>query len=132
MPFLVRLLVNAAALWVATRVVPGVTYAGGWAPFFGVALVFGVLNATLRPVTKILTFPLIIVTLGIFALVVNGLMLWLTSSISASLGLGFHVSGFWPAFWGALVVSIVSALLNLTIVDRRPTLVISRNRTWWS
>jgi putative membrane protein len=117
MPFLVRLLVNAAALWVATRVVPGVTYAGGWAPFFGVALVFGVLNATLRPVTKILTFPLIIVTLGIFALVVNGLMLWLTSSISASLGLGFHVSGFWPAFWGALVVSIVSTVLSIFVRD---------------
>jgi len=118
MPFLVRLLVNAAALWVATRVVPGVTYDGGWAPFFGVALVFGVLNATLRPVTKILTFPLIIVTLGIFALVVNGLMLWLTSSISSSLGLGFHVSGFGAAFWGALVVSVVSMLLSLFVGDR--------------
>ncbi len=115
MPFLLRLLVNAAALWVATRIVPGVTYAGGWAPFLGVALVFGVINATLRPVTKILTFPFIIVTLGVFALVVNGLMLWLTSALSASLGLGFHVSGFWAAFFGALVVSIVSAILSLSI-----------------
>jgi putative membrane protein len=117
MPFLVRLLVNAAALWVATRLVPGVSYTGGWMPFFGVALVFGVLNATLRPLAKILTFPLIIVTLGIFALVVNGLMLWLTSSIAASLGLGFHVSGFWPAFWGALVVSIVSMILSIFVRD---------------
>jgi putative membrane protein len=117
MGFFARLLVNAAALWVATRVVPGVTYSGEWLPFFGVALVFGVLNATLRPLTKILTFPLIIVTLGVFALVVNGLMLWLTSSISESLGLGFHVSGFWPAFWGALVVSIVSLLLSMFVKD---------------
>src|SRR3954451_5052647 len=100
MPFLVRLLVNAAALWVATRLVPGVSFDGGALPFFAVALVFGVVNATLRPLLKILTFPLIIVTLGIFALVVNGLMLWLTSSLSASLGLGFHVSGFGAAFWG--------------------------------
>jgi putative membrane protein len=115
MPFLIRLLVNAAALWVATKVVPGVSFDGGLIPFLAVALVFGVINATLRPLTKILTFPLILVTLGLFALVVNGLMLWLTSSLSASLGLGFHVSGFWAAFFGALVVSIVSALLSVTI-----------------
>ncbi len=115
MPFAIRLLVNAAALWVATRIVPGVTYIGGLLPFLCVALVFGVINATLRPLTKVLTFPLIIVTLGVFALVVNGLMLWLTSSLSASLGFGFHVSGFWAAFFGALVVSIVSALLSLSL-----------------
>ena len=106
MPFLVRLLVNAAALWVATRIVPGVTFDGGPLPMLGVALVFGVLNA-----------PLIIVTLGIFALVINGLMLWLTSSLSSTLGFGFHVSGFWAAFWGALVVSVVSLMLSLLIRD---------------
>jgi putative membrane protein len=117
MPFLIRLLVNAAALWVATQVVPGVTYDGGPLPMFGVALVFGVLNAFIRPVAKILTFPLIIVTLGIFALVINGLMLWLTSSLSSALGLGFHVSGFWAAFWGALVVSIVSTILSMLLKD---------------
>lgn len=118
MPFVLRLLVNAAALWVATRLVPGVTYAGGWVPFLGVALVFGVVNAIIGPVAKLLTFPLIIVTLGIFALVVNGLMLWLTSSLSTALGLGFHVDGFWAAFWGALVVSIVSTLLSMVVKDK--------------
>ena len=115
MPFLVRLLVNAAALWVATQVVAGVSFDGGPLPMLGVALVFGVLNASLRPLAKILTFPLIIVTLGIFALVINGLMLWLTSALSSTLGLGFHVSGFWAAFWGALVVSLVSLLLSMLI-----------------
>ena len=120
MPFLIRLLVNAAALWVATRLVPGVTFDGGALPFFGVALVFGVVNATLRPVLKVLTFPLIIVTLGLFALVVNGLMLWLTSSLSASLGLGFHVSGFWPAFWGSIVVSLTSLVLSMLVSDPSP------------
>ena len=115
MPFLARLLVNAAALWVATQIVPGVTYSGGWLPFLAVAVVFGVINAFIRPVAKILTFPLIILTLGIFALVVNGLMLWLTASLSASLGLGFHVDGFWAAFWGALVVSIVSTILSMLV-----------------
>jgi putative membrane protein len=124
MPFLIRLLINAAALWVATQIVPGVSFNGGVLPFLGVALVFGIINATLRPVTKVLTFPLILITLGLFALVVNGLMLWLTSSLSQSLGLGFHVSGFWAAFFGSLVVSIVSALLSISI--RRP--VVYRER----
>ena len=119
MPFLIRLVVNAAALWVATAVVPGVTYTGGALPLLAVALVFGVINATLRPLAKILTFPLIIFTLGIFALIINGLMLWLTSALSSSLGLGFHVSGFWAAFFGALVVSVISMLLSLAINDAR-------------
>jgi putative membrane protein len=115
MPFLVRLLVNAAALWVATVLVPGVSYDGGPLPLLGVALVFGVLNASLRPLAKILTFPLIILTLGIFALVINGLMLWLTSSLSSALGIAFHVSGFWAAFFGGLVVSIVSTMLSMLV-----------------
>jgi putative membrane protein len=125
MPFLIRLLVNAAALWVATRLVPGVSYDGGALPLLAVALVFGVVNAFLRPVAKILTFPLIIVTLGIFALVINGLMLWLTSSLSSALGLGFHVSGFWAAFWGGLVVSVVSTILSMLVADPR------RKETRW-
>lgn len=117
MTFLVRLLVNAAALWVATRIVPGVTYNGDVLPFLGVAIVFGVVNAIIRPAAKILTFPLIIVTLGLFALVVNGLMLWLTAALSGALGLGFRVGGFWSAVFGALVVSIVSTILSLLVAD---------------
>ena len=117
MAFWIRWLVNAAALWVATRIVPGVTFTGGWLPFLGVALIFGVVNAFIRPVAKVLTFPLIILTLGIFALVVNGLMLWLTSALSGVLVLGFHVRGFWAAFFGALVVSIVSTLLSMLITE---------------
>jgi putative membrane protein len=119
MPFLIRWLVNAAALWVATQIVPGVGYSGGALPLLGVALVFGVVNAVIRPVAKILTFPIIILTLGIFALVINGLMLMLTSALSSALGLGFHVRGFWAAFWGALVVSLVSTILSLFIRDSR-------------
>jgi putative membrane protein len=119
MGFLVRLIVNALALWVATQLVPGVSYSGGVLPLLGVALVFGVVNAFIRPIAKILTFPIIIVTLGLFALVINGLMLLLTSAVSDALGLGFHVRGFWAAFWGALVVSIVSTLLSLLVRERR-------------
>lgn len=114
-PFIVRLLINAAALWVATRLVPGVTYQGGWVAFFGVALVFGVVNTFIGTAAKILTFPLVILTIGLFILVINGLMLWLTSSVAGALGFGFHVSGFWPAFWGALVVTIVSAALSAMV-----------------
>jgi putative membrane protein len=117
MPFIVRLIINAAALWVATRLVPGVVFNGGWVPFLGVALVFGVVNAVIRPVTKVLTFPLILLTLGLFSFVVNGLMLWLTSAFSGALGLGFSVSGFWPAFWGALIVSIVSLVLSMLVSE---------------
>jgi putative membrane protein len=117
MAFLIRLLVNAAALWVATMIVPGVTYTGGWLPFLGVALIFGVVNSIIRPVAKFVTFPLILLTIGLFALVVNGLMLWLTSGLSAMFALGFHVSGFWAAFFGALVVSIVSTMLSLMVRD---------------
>ncbi len=118
MSFLIRLLVNAAALWVATRFVTGVTYTGAVMPLIGVALIFGVVNAIIRPILKFFTFPLLILTLGLFTFVLNGLMLWLTSSLSLRLGLGFHVDGFWPAFWGALVVSIVSAVLGAIVRER--------------
>jgi putative membrane protein len=119
MGFIARLLVNAAALWVATRIVPGVSYTGGVLPMLAVALVFGVVNAVIGTATKILTFPIILLSLGIFILVINGLMLMLTSALSSALGLGFHVGGFWPAFWGALVVSLVSTVLSLVIRDSR-------------
>ena len=127
MRFLIRFLTNAAALWVATRIVPGVTFSGGWVPFLAVALVLAVINATLRPLVKVLTCPLILLTLGLFALVVNGLMLWLTSSVSQSLGLGFHVSGFWAAFFGGLVISIVTTLVSMTLGPRRVEVEIYRD-----
>jgi len=116
--FTVRLVVNAAALWVATRIVPGVTFTGDWLAFFGVALTFGIVNAIVRPVAWLFSLPFILVTLGLFLLVVNGLMLWLTSAVSSTLGLGFHVGGFWAAFFGALVVSVVSAVLSMVLKDR--------------
>ncbi len=119
MRFLARLLVNAAALWVATRIVPGVSYSGGVVPMLAVALVFGVVNAVIGTATKILTFPIILLTLGIFILVINGLMLMLTSAMSSALGLGFHVDGFWAAFWGGLVVSVISTALSLVVRDAR-------------
>jgi len=117
MRFLLRFLINAAALWVATQIVPGVEHAGPWTSLLLVALVFGVLNAILRPILKLLTCPLIILTLGLFTFVINAVMLWLTSAVSESFGLGFHVAGFVPAFLGALVVTVVSVLLSVFVRD---------------
>ncbi|MBM3779765.1 MAG: phage holin family protein [Acidimicrobiia bacterium] len=124
--FIVRLLVNAAALWVATRLVPGISYEGGWVAFLGVALIFGGVNTFIGFATKILTIPLIVVTLGLFILIINGCLLWLTGALSTLLGLGFHVEGFWPAFWGALVVTVVSALLG--IMARPPRVEVHYSR----
>jgi putative membrane protein len=108
-----RLLINAAALWAATRVVKGISFDGDWRLLFAVALLFGVINISVRPILKLLTFPLLILTLGLFTFVLNALMLWLTGAISDALDLGFHVDGFVPAFVGGLVVTVVSFLLSL-------------------
>jgi putative membrane protein len=119
MPFLVRLLINAVALWITPHVVSGISYQGSWASLFLVALVFGVLNASLRPLLKLLTFPLLILTLGLFTFVINAFMLLITGWISDRMNLGFHVAGFWPAFWGGLVISIVSLVMSLLVKSRR-------------
>ena len=120
-----RLLINAAALWTATRLVSGIAFDGDWRHLFGVALAFGVLNASVRPVLTLLTLPLLIVTLGLFTFVLNALMLWLTSAMSDALGLGFHVEGFGVSFLGALVVTVVSFMLSLFVAsgarDQRPS-----------
>ena len=118
MSILLRLLINAAALWVATRLVDGIAFTGDVPTLFGVALVFGVLNVVLRPILKLLTFPFFLLTLGLFTFVLNAVMLLITSAASETLGLGFRVNGFVPAFIGALIVTIVSFALSLFLVDR--------------
>src|SRR5215207_4534127 len=113
MHVLTRLLINAAALWVATQVVTGITYTGDGASLLGVALVFGVLNVLIKPILFFLSFPFVILTLGLFTLVINAGMLLLTAAASGALGLGFTVSGFEAALKGALVVTLVSFGLSL-------------------
>ncbi len=117
MRFVIRLLINAAALFVATQIVSGVHYQGEWTYLLLVALVFGVVNALARPLLILLSCPMLILTLGLFLLVVNAFILWLTSALSGTLHLGFHVDGFWPAFVGGLVVSIVSFVLSVLMPD---------------
>jgi putative membrane protein len=113
MLFLLRLLINAAALWVAIQLVDGIEHRGSWWSLLFVALVFGVLNASIRPLLKLLSLPIILLTLGLFIFVINALMLLMTGWVSGLLDLGFDVDGFWDAFFGGLIVSIVSLLLSM-------------------
>ena len=115
MSLIARVLINAAALWVATRLVDGISFTGTVPTLFGVALIFGVLNVVVRPILMVLTFPFFIVTLGLFTFVLNAVMLLITSAASEALGLGFRVNGFTAAFIGALVVTIVSFALSLFV-----------------
>ncbi len=112
-------LLNAAALWVAAWLLPGLDFQGTIVQLFLVAAVFGLVNSLVRPILTVLTCPLIVVTLGLFTLVINGLMLWLTGALSARWGLGFAVSGFWAAFFGGMVVGIVSVVLSLMLPGKR-------------
>jgi len=120
MRFVLRLVVTALALWVATQVVPGIHQQGSVLTLLVVALVFGVVNALIGTVLKLFALPITILTLGLFALVINGFLLWLTGALSQSLGLGFHVAGFVPAFWGALVIGVTRAVLNLFLTESEP------------
>lgn len=119
MYFILRLLINAVALWVAIQIVDGIDHRGSWWSLLSVALVFGVLNAAVRPLLKLLTIPLLIVTLGLFIFVINAAMLLLTGWVSGLLNLGFFIDGFWPAFRGGLVVSIVSLVLSFATGARK-------------
>jgi putative membrane protein len=120
---LIRLLVSAVALGVATWVVSGITLGPGsvWkkaSTLIVVALIFGIINAILKPLIKVVGCAFYVLTLGLIALVVNGLLLWLTSVVAGHLNVPFHVNGFWAGLWGAIIVGIVSWLLNL-FVDHR-------------
>ena len=115
MRFLLRLIVNTFALWVAVKLVPGISYTGEPLSLVLVALVFGIVNASIGVIVKILAFPVTCLTLGLFSLVVNGLLFWLAGALSQSLGLGYHVNGFIPAVLGALVTSITSMVLTFLL-----------------
>ncbi|GHJ50872.1 phage holin family protein [Micromonospora chersina] len=122
MGFLIRLAITAVALWVTTLVVPGVKVTGhnGFNTVFTVvvvALIFGAVNALLKPVIKVIGCVFYLLTLGLFALVVNALLFLLTDWIARGLDLSFHVNGFWAAFWGAIVMAVVSWLISVVVPD---------------
>ena len=115
--FILRWIINAIALFLAVYLVPGVNLQGGWVSIIWLALIFGLINAFLRPLLKLLTCPLIFLTLGLFTLLINTFLFWLTSQVGQAFGIGFTIDGFWPAFLGGLVVTAVSVVLSLILKD---------------
>jgi putative membrane protein len=120
MKFVLHILVVAGALGVAHLAVSGIELQGGsgWkeaGTLIVVALIFGVVNAVIKPIVKTVGCALYMLTFGLIGLVVNGLLLWLCSWVAGKLSLPFHITGFWPAFWGAIIVGVVSWLMGLVL-----------------
>jgi putative membrane protein len=123
MKLLLRWVITSVSLFVAAWLVPGIrVQREGWTVFAAMAVILGMVNALVRPVLKFLTCPLIIVTLGLFLLVINGVTLWLSSAIAVNwFHVGFYVDGFWPAVLGSLVVSLVSMILTALVREEAKT-----------
>ncbi|MEJ5311313.1 MAG: phage holin family protein [Anaerolineae bacterium] len=120
MKLLIRWAISAFSLFVAAWAVAGIRVddGGGWVVYAVMAVVLGLVNAFVRPLLKLLTCPLILLTLGLFTLVLNALTLLLSAWVANNLfNVGFYIDGFWSAFWGALIVSIVSVVLNVFVKD---------------
>jgi len=126
MKLVLHILVVAGALGVAHLAISGIELQGGsgWSKagtLIVVALIFGIVNAVLKPIVKTVGCGLYLLTFGLIGLVVNGLLLWLCSWVAGKLSLPFHITGFWPAFWGAIIVGIVSWVLGLVLETGRKT-----------
>ena len=113
-----RWILATAALLVAVSIVPGIDFTGEPIELFLVAAVFGLVNALLKPLVTLLTCPLVLLTLGLFGVVINAWMLMATASLAGSIGLGFAVDGFWPAFLGGLIISLVATALSGAVRDQ--------------
>jgi putative membrane protein len=124
MKYVIGIIVSAAALGVAAWAVPGIIVAGHSdtskaETLLVVALIFGIINTVLKPIIKTVGCAFYVLTLGLIALVVNGLLLWLASDVAGQLKLPFHVTGFVAAVEGALIVAVVSWVLHLVLGDER-------------
>jgi putative membrane protein len=119
MKLLLRWIISGISIFVAAWLVPGIRVEGtAWLVYAIMAIILGLINATIRPLLKLLTCPLIILTLGLFVLVINGFMLFLASYIAVTVfTVKFYIDGFWSAFFGAIIISIVSIILNGLIND---------------
>ena len=117
--FILRWVINAIALYLAILIVPGISLNSGIVSIIWLALIFGLVNALFRPLISLLTCPLIMLTLGLFTLVINTFLFWLTSVIGQSFGLALVIAQpvWWNAFLGGLIVSIVSVILTLILKD---------------
>ena len=118
MRFLLRWLITVAALFVAARIVPGIRVddTNAWIAFGVMALILALVNTLVKPLLEVLSIGFIILTLGLFLLVINAFTLWLAGVISQWLGLGFSVDGFFPALFGSIVISIVTWLLSVFLI----------------
>lgn len=124
MSFILRVLATAAAVWVAAWLLPGVAVDGGSTSetivvLLAVSVIFGLVNAVVKPLFSALSTCFIIVTFGLFLFVINALMLLLTSWIAGQLDLAFHVDGFWSALLGSIVISLVSGFINTVLGTKR-------------
>lgn len=118
--FIWKWLINTVALYVAVAFVPGIhPQSSNWLSFIWLAAIFGLLNSLVRPLLKILSCPLILITFGLFLLIINTFLFSLAGQIGSSFHVGFTVDGFWPAFVGAVVVSFVSMVLNGILKDEK-------------
>jgi len=120
MKLIIRWAVITLALFAAVYFVPGITVEdpNAWTIFVITALILGLVNALVRPLLKLLSCPLILLTLGLFVLVINGASFLLAARIAQAFGVGFYVDGFWSAFLGALIVSVISVFFNIFLKDR--------------
>jgi len=110
--FILRIMINALSISAAVKIVGGITFAGEWWKMIIIGAVFGIVNTLIKPIVTFFTFPLIVLTLGLFTLIVNTLMLLLTAELSEPFSLSLHISGFGAAFKGALIISMVSMFLS--------------------
>ncbi len=117
--FILRLAINAIALYLSVLIVPGIDLRGSLVSIIWLALIFGLVNALFRPLLEFLTCGLIVLTLGLFTLVINTFLFWLTSVIGQSFGIGLIISDpvWWNSFLGAVIVSIVSVVMTLILKD---------------
>ena len=124
MNFLLRVIINAVAIWLATLVLSGLEVVGGGDTtttvivFLVVALVFGIVNAVVKPIVKLLALPLYVLTLGLFTVIVNAAMLWVTSWLSQRTEYGLRIDNFGTAVLGALIISVVSFVLSVALKNR--------------
>jgi len=121
MKIVIRWAITAVAIFLTTWLLPGFHIQGsnGFVAIIVAALILGLVNAIIRPILVFFSCGCVVATLGLFMLVINAFTLWLTSWICQSLGVGFYIDGFWPALWGSIVISAISFVLSLILIDEK-------------
>jgi putative membrane protein len=121
MKIIIRWLITAVAIFLTAWLLPGIniTSSNGFVTVALVAVILGFLNAIVRPILALLSCGCIIATMGLFMLVINAFVLWLTGWVAQQLNIGFQVEGFWPALWGSIVISLISFVLSMLFLDDR-------------